>query len=209
LPTNIYEPNCSEENNCVVVDNLESTAAAFVPIAKHYAIQAVGLHMIHNKNIIYSDFEYFEIPEKIENISCGIPVEEFEALMDLRQILNKESFYDRSWKIDLSKQTCGIGGTNGWRGVRLGSEHVNFLELRFDALIGSIPSSIGNFTELKQLRLDHNPQLTGRIPKEIGNLKNLEVLDLRGCNLSGQIPDEILNLKKINNNASNLILRGN
>ncbi|KAF5177697.1 Leucine-rich repeat receptor-like serine/threonine/tyrosine-protein kinase SOBIR1 [Thalictrum thalictroides] len=60
-------------------------------------------------------------------------------------------------------------------------------------LIGSLSSSLGNLTELKQLSLPNN-QLVDRIPSEIVDLQLLEVLNLRNNRFSGQIPPGISNL---------------
>ncbi|OUM58041.1 hypothetical protein PIROE2DRAFT_16801, partial [Piromyces sp. E2] len=57
-------------------------------------------------------------------------------------------------------------------------------------LSGSIPESIGQLTQLKQLRLDKN-KLSGFIPETIGQLTLLERLDLDKNNLSGSIPESI------------------
>ncbi|PIA51521.1 hypothetical protein AQUCO_01100402v1 [Aquilegia coerulea] len=54
-------------------------------------------------------------------------------------------------------------------------------------LTGSLSSSIGKFTELKQLSLPNN-QLVDRIPSEIVDLHQLEILNLRKNRFSGQIP---------------------
>jgi len=66
------------------------------------------------------------------------------------------------------------------------------LKIRYNQLTGSIPSEIGNLTNLKKLYLSYN-DLTGSIPPEIGNLTNLTSLDLESNQLTGIIPDEICN----------------
>jgi len=60
-------------------------------------------------------------------------------------------------------------------------------------LKGSIPSEIGNLTNLTALDLCNN-QLTGSIPSEIGNLTNLSKLKLEYNQLKGEIPESICNL---------------
>ena len=64
-------------------------------------------------------------------------------------------------------------------------------------LTGSIPSEIGNLTNLEYLRLDNN-QLTGEIPPEIGNLTNLTHLYLNSNELTGEIPESICELTNLN-----------
>ena len=70
----------------------------------------------------------------------------------------------------------------------------NLIDLRLfnNQLTGSIPSEIGTLTNLTWLGLGVN-QLTGSIPPEIGNLTNLTYLKLSSNQLSGIIPDEICN----------------
>jgi len=61
---------------------------------------------------------------------------------------------------------------------------------------GSIPVQIGNLVNLQTLYLGVN-QFTGGIPAEIGNLTNLIELSLRECGLTGSIPPQIGNLTNL------------
>ncbi|KAL8244081.1 hypothetical protein R6Q59_010339 [Mikania micrantha] len=93
-------------------------------------------------------------------------------------------------------------------------------DLSFNLLYGSIPSSIGNMSNLKYLALGTNNfsgeipnsivnlrnlialslyknRLNGRIPNSIGNLVNLIWLQLYGNRLNGHIPNSIGNLTKV------------
>ena len=76
----------------------------------------------------------------------------------------------------------------------------NLTELRItnnNQITGEIPPEIGNLTKLTHLELFNN-QITGEIPVEIGNLTNLDQLILFGNQLTGGIPIEIMNLTKLN-----------
>jgi len=79
------------------------------------------------------------------------------------------------------------------------------LILSENQLTGSIPSEIGNLTNLTKLYLSDN-QLTGSIPSEIGNLTNLTQNFLDNNQLTGQIPESIcdLNIDWSNNNLFNI-----
>jgi len=78
------------------------------------------------------------------------------------------------------------------------------LYLNFNQLSGSIPPEIGNLDSLRYLQLPAN-QLSGSIPPEIGNLDNLIYLSLSSNQLSGPIPSEIWNLT----NLTSLVLSDN
>ena len=56
---------------------------------------------------------------------------------------------------------------------------------------GSLPSSIGNMTNLRHLEMSDNAQLKGGIPASIGNLHLLELLSINNTNISGNIPLEL------------------
>ncbi|KAI3705905.1 hypothetical protein L1987_76154 [Smallanthus sonchifolius] len=69
-------------------------------------------------------------------------------------------------------------------------------DLSFNLLYGSIPSSIGNMSNLKHLALVAN-SFTSHIPYSIDNLTNLDSLYLHTNSLNGHIPNSIGNLKKL------------
>ncbi|EEC80067.1 hypothetical protein OsI_21783 [Oryza sativa Indica Group] len=57
---------------------------------------------------------------------------------------------------------------------------------------GSVPSAIGNLTELNYMNLESN-SFSGRIPSTLGNLGMLELLVLSSNNFTGQVPVELFN----------------
>jgi len=76
--------------------------------------------------------------------------------------------------------------------------NLTYLYLYNNELSGSIPPEIGNLTNLTWLWLYDN-QLTGSIPSSIGNLTNLTGLFLNNNQLTGRIPSEIGNLTNLTN----------
>ena len=82
--------------------------------------------------------------------------------------------------------------------------NLTVLNLGSNQLVGSIPSSLGSLTNLARLYLHHN-QLSGTIPSSLGNLSKLIALYLNHNQLSGTIPSSLGNLT----NLSGLWLQNN
>ena len=98
-----------------------------------------------------------------------------------------------------------------WHGVTVDSRgSVVELVLSDNGLVGSIPSSLGDLTNLHRLSLRHN-DLSGQIPAQLGDLANLRVLDLGGNGLEGSIPpalgnlEDLLRLDLVNNHLESSI----
>lgn len=94
------------------------------------------------------------------------------------------------------------GSIPDWFGQSLVA--LQMLDLRSSSIVGSIPSSIGNLSNLTALYLSGN-SLTGIIPSAIGQLSQLSVLDLSRNLLTGSIPPFISFL----NNLTQLELASN
>ncbi len=78
-----------------------------------------------------------------------------------------------------------------WYGVETNDTgRVTGLRLHRNRLSGSLPSELGQLTNLKKLWLSYN-DLSGQIPVELGQLTNLEHLELSDNELSGPIPVEL------------------
>ena len=89
---------------------------------------------------------------------------------------------------------CGECGNNSpWYGVTCLNNRVIGINLQTNNLIGTIPSSISQLTELQTLNLRDNA-LNGSIPVEIGDLDHLTTLDLGKNDLTGSIPPELCDL---------------
>jgi Leucine-rich repeat (LRR) protein len=118
-----------------------------------------------------------------------IPQQERDALIALYNSTNGPSWTDATGWLG------PVGTECSWYGVTCdtGKTSVTHLLLGSNQLSGSIPSSLGNLTNLRYLFLDSN-QLGGSIPSSLGNLTNLQYLFLDSNQLSGSIPPELGNL---------------
>ena len=128
----------------------------------------------------------------------------------LEVLVEAESWsQDRKTLEDLYSATGGPGWENreNWlaEGVRIDRWYgvvadrtglVLTLRLRGNNLTGSIPSGLGDLTNLRGLNLDGN-ELTGSIPSELGHLTNLVHLALGWNALTGPIPTELGNLTNL------------
>ena len=112
-----------------------------------------------------------------------------------------EEFYDATNGANWSSSTnWGSSRPLGeWYGVVTNPNgRVTQLSLEDNQLSGSIPSSLGNLSNLEYLALPVN-QLSGSIPSSLGNLSNLEFLALSVNPLSGSIPSSLGNLSNLVN----------
>ncbi|KAK7820617.1 mdis1-interacting receptor like kinase 2 [Quercus suber] len=75
-------------------------------------------------------------------------------------------------------------------------KNLKLLSLKYNKLIGLIPSSLGHLTNLTELDLDSN-QMKSSIPPEIGNMKSLNYLYLSDNSIMGKIPSTICYLTQL------------
>ena len=84
-----------------------------------------------------------------------------------------------------------------WFGVTTDENgRVTGLRLRENRLSGSLPSELGNLTNLQRLDL-YNNALSGALPSSLGNLTNLTYLNLGDNALSGDLPRSLGNLTNL------------
>jgi Leucine-rich repeat (LRR) protein len=114
---------------------------------------------------------------------------ECEALIALYNSTNGDSWTNNSGWLE-TNTPCS------WHGVICSGGHVSELNLSSNKLTGTIPTELGNLSNLEYLNLSWN-ELSGTIPTELGNLSNLKSLYLYGNSLTGSIPTELGNLSNL------------
>ena len=109
---------------------------------------------------------------------------------------------DREALVALYNATDGPNWTNNenwlsaepvgtWYGITTdGGGRVTALSLAYNQLSGTLPTQLGNLTNLTELVFFSN-NLTGTIPTQLGQLTRLEDLDLSSNQLSGSIPTQL------------------
>ncbi|MBP7212695.1 MAG: hypothetical protein KBA03_00520 [Anaerolineaceae bacterium] len=130
--------------------------------------------------------------EQVKSFNCANVTDvsqiECEALVALYESTNGAGWdHNRDW---LESTTV-----RDWYGVTIDSG-VTSLDLHWNNLTGSIPSTLSNLSNLESLSLYLN-QLTGSIPANLGSLSNLQWLDLSDNLLTGSIPLSFVNLTNI------------
>ena len=120
---------------------------------------------------------------------CGLsvadPANNPGLMTDCKALLKGKETLAGSATLDWSVDTA----ITGWEGVTTGGtpSRVAKLLLSSENLSGTIPSELGDLSELTHLNLSSN-SLTGKIPKELGGLSNLQEVRLSGNSLTGCIP---------------------
>ncbi|MFL6192542.1 MAG: leucine-rich repeat domain-containing protein [Thermoanaerobaculia bacterium] len=86
----------------------------------------------------------------------------------------------------------GAGTECQWAGVECNTAGttVTGLDLAENNLVGALPASLKQLTNLRTLRLGLN-QISGALPRELGSLPRLEALDLPFNHITGTLPAEL------------------
>ncbi|WP_419942893.1 leucine-rich repeat domain-containing protein [Candidatus Palauibacter sp.] len=117
-----------------------------------------------------------------EFIACN---EERSDLMKLYDAMGGDGW--------LNSENWGTSASlDRWYGIGVDSVtgRVTQIDLPSNGLSGEIPTEIGHFPHLRDLRLDDN-RLSGPLPPEIGELTELRLLWLDGNDSTGEIPPEL------------------
>lgn len=138
-------------------------------------------------------FQAISAPVQAATFDCNqqtnIPIEECEALVELYNSTDGSN-WDNSGGWLINPDPCT------WRGITCEGNFVHEIKLVSRRLIGTLPSSMGNFTNLSSLKLNIN-YLQGSIPPELGQLTNLQILNMGQNDFTGSIPEELGNLENL------------
>jgi hypothetical protein len=101
---------------------------------------------------------------------------------------------DLSGLTNLTRVDFGHSSLTGFDQFSKFPAAVEFINLGYNSMKGTIPDSIGDYPSLQYLYMDGN-ELSGRIPETIGNLVSLKFLNLYGNSLTSLIPISLNNLE--------------
>lgn len=105
-----------------------------------------------------------------------------------------------NWSLGNNHQWKTAANLNNWAGVTANSEdRVTELELNGKNLSGTLPTALGDLSELRGLTVVNNSGLTGNIPPQLGGLARLDNLYLSNNGLTGLIPRTLGNIATLNN----------
>ena len=129
----------------------------------------------------------------------GLPTcAEYDALVALYNAADGANWTDNTNWLSAEPAASWHGVTTDAGGRIIG------LSLANNGLSGTIPTQLGDLTNLQTLSLSGN-SLSGTIPTQLGDLTNLQTLSLSGNSLSGTIPTQLGDLT----NLQTLSLSGN
>lgn len=117
-----------------------------------------------------------------------IPVIECQALVTLYNSTGGSHWKNHTyWLVD---DICT------WYGVECDKGHVTGLWMWGNNMVGTLPSQLGNLTQITYIQFPGNP-ISGAIPTSFGNLIQLNTLDFSHDQLTGAIPTSLGNLTQL------------
>ena len=176
-----------------------AVVAAMAVIAGALLLTGVGGATAFNAGGSSSAAQHIQIPQQYtEQCSNGVvvpnPAGNAGLVADCAALLAAKGTLEGTWG---NLNWAADRAISDWDGVTIANDRVSQLRLEGGyRLNGTIPSELGNLTNLTSLKVTGN-RLTGAIPSELGNLTNLQRLDLRYNRLTGAIPSELGNLANL------------
>ncbi|WCO02693.1 leucine-rich repeat domain-containing protein [Psychroserpens ponticola] len=135
-----------------------------------------------------------------KSIEFRVPISQSErdALIALYIATDGDNWYDTIGTGVIIENWNTSAHVDTWTGVETLGNKVVYLNLNFRNLNGQLPEEIGDLIHLNELRVSANPDLIGPIPSSLGNLTELQWLRLQNNGHSGEIPASIGNLPLLN-----------
>ncbi len=127
-------------------------------------------------------------PRVYPSFTGGVFTQDYNALVDLYN-----STTGASWTINTNWLS---GDVNTWHGVTVVGDRVTELQLNANNLDGTIPTSIGDLTQLTDFEATDN-LLSGSIPTTISTLTSLQNLFIQNNLLTGSIPTQVGDLTSL------------
>ncbi|MDY8138495.1 hypothetical protein [Aquimarina sp. 2201CG5-10] len=161
--------------------------------SKEYTIQNAtladaGIYHFTATNNIITDLTLTRnaITLTVTEDTCGVSAAEKQALIDLYNSTNGPNWTNNTnW--NTNAPVCD------WFGVTVVDGKVTKISLINNGLLGTIPDSFGNLTNLDYVAFAIN-QLSGSLPASIGNLINVETFSVERNAMTGTIPTSIGNM---------------
>eukprot|EP00607_Mallomonas_marina_P006753 CAMPEP_0182439818 /NCGR_PEP_ID=MMETSP1167-20130531/86670_1 /TAXON_ID=2988 /ORGANISM="Mallomonas Sp, Strain CCMP3275" /LENGTH=1314 /DNA_ID=CAMNT_0024633607 /DNA_START=1523 /DNA_END=5467 /DNA_ORIENTATION=- len=138
----------------------------------------------------FSDLPYLQDPERFSSMTTLSFVEDFA-----HNQIPSENFLVSESTVTSPIYAQGLCQTE-WRGVMCEHGRIVGLSLRSTSLYGTLPTTIGLLSTLRELDLSGN-RITGSIPSTLGLLTNLRKLILANNGLSNEVPSELNSLTSI------------
>ena len=138
------------------------------------------------------------------NCGPGAIEDDWRALVALYNATSGADWTEKENWSSSTEKAPSASELGSWHGVTVSAGRVVSLDLGGNELKGSIPTALGDLSQLKDMDLSGN-RLAGLIPPALVSLSKLEGLDLSGSRLTGAIPPALGDLPKL----ENLDLSGN
>lgn len=127
---------------------------------------------------------------------AAVPAAERSALVALYNATGGARWTDRTGWAGAAGTECSWAGVACGVSGNTGGTTVTGLDLSENNLVGSLPASLKNLTNLQSLQLGLN-QISGALPRELGSLSKLAFLDLPFNRIAGGLPVELGNLASL------------
>ena len=196
-----YNWTYSDQNNVIVNGSGSIATLDFGANATSGILNLVGTN--GNGDVVL-DIDYPITVNEVIDEGLVPDAIEYQALLDLYNATDGPNWTNNTnWL-----QGTTIQDIASWYGITLDAsgKDVARIVLSSNNLNGSLPTNIGDLTELTYLSLSFN-KLTGNIPTTITNLVKLNYLGLTNNQLEGSIPIQIgllTNLTQLHSNQNQL-----